>query len=129
MESMNSFWAGFEKKALQDTRTKELAATAVSSLVPFGTTLHTGFKDPKGKDRGTEFLSRILLGKIGAGAGKIIGEGVGAIFGGASSDVEAGLLLGGALGRVIGEMGANTLVHGKKYDKNGKLKAQYKSKD
>lgn len=42
---MNKFWVGFEKKALQDTKAKETAATALSSYFPFGTTAHTALRE------------------------------------------------------------------------------------
>jgi hypothetical protein len=125
MFNFENFIAGFEKRALQNTRLKEDLATAGTSLLPFGTTLHTALKDKKSGDRGWEWGGRILGGGVGAIPGKSL------IQHGMHSNSK-GKVLGGVLatlaGGIGGEVLANRLIHKGKYDAKGNLKAQYKSK-
>jgi len=122
---MESFWDGFEKRALQNTRLKEDLATAGTALLPFGTTLHTALKDKKSGDRGWEWGGRLLGGAVGASPGK-------ALITSSMHSNSKGKLLGGALATLAGAAGgevlANRLIHKGKYDAKGNLKAQYKSK-
>jgi len=118
---MNAFWTGFEKRALQETRSMEDLSVGASALPPLGTTLHTAMKDKAGKDSGKEWLARIGGGIAGSALGGVIGAAV-------SKGNPLGLYAGGWAGIVGGEILASRLVHSGKYDEKGRLKAEYGGK-
>ena len=118
---MNAFWAGFEKRALQETRPMEDLAVGASALAPLGTTLHTALKDKAGKNSGTEWLARIGGAIAGSALGGVIGAAV-------SKGNPLGHYVGGLAGVAGGEILASRLVHSGKYDEKGRLKAEHGGK-
>jgi hypothetical protein len=106
-----------EKTSLYDTRGEENRAVAATSVLPFGTTLHTMMGSGRDKDRGLEWLVRILGAGVGAGLGASPGMLAGSI------PME---LVGGTLGGVLGEIAGSNLVHRDKYDRHGFLLRKYR---
>jgi len=132
---MNAFWNGFEKRALQETRSMEDLSVGASTLIPLGTTLHTALKDKAGKDSGTEWLARMGGAIAGGALGGAIGRKIFKAKPRSLSkdlDVLFGKTLGQIAGSVAGVAGgeilASRLVHSGKYDKKGRLKAEYGGK-
>lgn len=116
-----------EKKALMQTRRSEDLATAATSVLPLGTTLHTLAKDGKGGDSGKEWLARL----VGAGAGGAGGLLLARLLGpkhlnhkNISKAINRQVALG-TLGTAGGEVVANRMIHSGKYDDSGKLKEEY----
>ena len=133
---MNAFWAGFEKRALQETRSMEDLSVGASTLIPLGTTLHVALKDKAGKDSGTEWLARMGGTIAGSALGGVIGGKIykGKRFGGLNEVLTfyTGKTLGQTAGAMAGAAGgeilASRLVHSGKYDEKGRLKAEYGGK-
>jgi len=70
----SSFFEGFVKRALQETRGKEDAAVALSSVLPFGTTLHTANREGRDGKRLGDFGARTLGALGGVALGGSLGR-------------------------------------------------------
>lgn len=114
---MKSFFEGFEKRALMETRLGEAAASGGAGMLNTGTTLHTALSErPPEHSKAREWLGR--------NAGFIAGAIPGVMLGSSTSPAAVRLL-----GRVTGGIGEGLVdyaMKGKYYDKNGKIKKKYK---
>lgn len=106
---MSSFWDGFGKQAMQDTRLGEDAAVAGTGLLPFGAVGHTAMREGRNGKRLGDFGAR-LAGGIG-----------GSILGGA---LTGGHMGGAILGSTAGQVVADRMRTGDMYDHKGNLKKE-----
>lgn len=131
---MNSFWTGFEKRALISDKKRELLTGDLLNFVPLGTTLHTVAADrPEGHSRLKEWGQRVGLGLGGSIAGSVLGQVAGRGLGSVGGDPQTSMLLGailGGLGSIAGSVAGQRIGHESSvedyYDDKDKLKGKYK---